>query len=131
VYLSGQTYQSEVVSFNGHQNTHGGAELSETNYDAFLVRFSDSVTGITGIMMEGITVFPNPSNGIFNVVVKNVSGEVQIIVTDNFGREVLMENFSTTGNSARTIDMSGRASGIYFLRVQTENVPVVVKLVKE
>ncbi len=77
------------------------------------------------------SVFPNPSNSVFNLVLKDALGEVQLTVTDNMGREVLMEHFSTTGNSARTIDMSGRTSGIYFLRVQTENGAGVVKLVKE
>jgi hypothetical protein len=109
--------------------------LSATNpcgTEEFCVELSLSniVTGVS-IAEDELSLLPNPSNSIFNLVMKNASGAVQIIVTDNMGREVLMENFSATGNSARTIDMSGRASGIYFLSVQTENGAGVVKLVKE
>lgn len=100
-----------------------------TDLDYQLVGGIDATN--SGRTIPSFSVFPNPSNSIFNLVMKDALGEVGIIVTDNMGREVLMEHFSTTGNSARTIDMSGKASGIYFLRVQTENGAGVVKLVKE
>ncbi len=102
---------------------------SVTDLDYQLVGGIDATNSERTI--PSFSVFPNPSNSLFNLVMKNASGAIQIIVTDNMGREVLMEHFSATGNGARTIDMSGRASGIYFLRVQTENGAGVVKLVKE
>jgi len=128
VYLAGYTKSTTAISINGHQGTLGGGI-----WDAFLVKFNDFGTGLTdeGFTHPLLNIFPNPSHNVFTLVLKNASGDVQIIVTDNMGREVLMENFSATGNSARSIDMSGRASGIYFLRVQTENGAGVVKLVKE
>jgi uncharacterized repeat protein (TIGR01451 family) len=100
-----------------------------TDFDFQLIVGTDQMN--SDQKLPSFYVFPNPGNSIFNLVMKNASGEVRISVTDNMGREVLMESFSATGNSARTIDMSGRAIGIYFLRVQTENGAGVVKLVKE
>lgn len=126
--IEGATGQSYTIVESGNYSvavvSASGCEIHSNNLEM-------TFTAIEEIGTNSWFYWPNPSNGIFNLVMKNASGEVRIIVTDNMGREVLMENFSAKGNSARTIDMSGRASGIYFLRVQTENGAGVVKLVKE
>jgi hypothetical protein len=131
--IPGANLNTYVIIESGNYNVSGN--IGDCSVVSELIETTCICTGISDlgdeILMQALHVFPNPSNSIFSMVIKDALGAIQIIVTDNMGREVLMEHFSATGNSARTIDMSARASGIYFLRVQTENSAGVVKLVKE
>jgi hypothetical protein len=61
-----------------------------------------------------INVFPNPSNGVFEIELPSQKiQEVEIFSSD--GRLVWSENFSTKRNS-QTIKFNARA-GIYFMRI--------------
>lgn len=74
-------------------------------------------------------VYPNPTNGIVNIVLKNpITDEVSIQVTDVTGRVVY--NSDLEGLSFM-IDLSSAADGTYFLNVATDNKrttqPIVLK----
>ncbi|MFD2550456.1 M4 family metallopeptidase [Bizionia sediminis] len=89
--------------------------LSVSNFDA---------------LESGLRVFPNPSQGIFNL--KNV-GALDLMkadVMDINGRVVLSLNLKNTAQTT-AIDLSGMASGMYFLKVQSNLASSVIKLVKE
>lgn len=100
-----------------------------TDLDYQLVGISDPNN--SGRTLASFSVFPNPSNSIFNLVMMNATGDVHITVSDNMGREVLMERFVAIDNSVRSIDLNGMAAGVYFLRVFTANGIGTVRLVKE
>jgi len=65
-----------------------------------------------------LSVFPNPSTGRF-VLTLNPGGllkNAEIIVTDNLNRPVVNK---TWNGETTSIDLSGQAPGLYFLRVIT------------
>ena len=66
-----------------------------------------------------ITVFPNPSNGLFNVMWNgSLSGDVVYNIIDGLGRTIDSGVWSETGSSFNTVvDLSGFESGIYRLNV--------------
>jgi hypothetical protein len=79
--------------------------------------------GIAGASDNGISVFPNPTNGIINIsnhhqVIEN------IILTDLNGRTINSFN----GNN---IDITNVPEGIYFLKIQTAGAVIVEKIVKK
>ncbi len=76
------------------------------------------------------TVFPNPGNGLFTLVTSE-GGAVRLTVTDISGREVHSESYTATIGTARSIDISQQANGIYTLRIETEKGNGGVRLVKE
>ncbi len=108
-----------VVGYD--KNTSSGSEIFfntgfvwEPNTDlqgSLMIRpiFGDPGEIITGLpeIHEKITVFPNPSEGIFKF-----SDPVRILsVYDSFGRKI-----RTTYNRAdRIIDLTGQSKGIYFV----------------
>jgi len=128
VYLTGMTTGSTTaIASDGHQDTNGGGA------DAFLVKFNDMVQ--TGLSEDNptalsFTVFPNPGNGLFTLVTSE-GGAVRLTVTDISGREVLQESYTATPGTARSIDISKQANGIYTLRIETEKGNGGVRLVKE
>jgi len=90
----------------------------------------DFAVGVGEEQAVTFTVFPNPGNGLFTLVT-SAEGMVRLTVKDISGREVVQESYTTTPGTARSIDLSDQANGIYTLRIETEKGTSGVKLVKE
>lgn len=72
-----------------------------------------------------VSVFPNPSQDVFNVILDGIAAE-KIILCDMLGNK--MEEFSTRTNSnAIVIDLSYEANGAYFLQIITADNRVINK----
>ena len=78
------------------------------------------------------TVLPNPVTNILRLKVQESKGQVvQAALTDATGREVLQRKFvPETNTHQEEFGVSELASGVYFLRVQTENKQEVLKVLK-
>ncbi|MBB3842153.1 hypothetical protein FHS57_006184 [Runella defluvii] len=78
------------------------------------------------------TVLPNPVTSILRLKVQESKGQtVQAALTDATGREVLRRQFvPETNTHQEEFGVSELASGVYFLRVQTENKQEVLKVLK-
>ncbi|MCF8258799.1 MAG: SBBP repeat-containing protein, partial [Flavobacteriales bacterium] len=90
----------------------------------------DFAVGVGEERAVTFTVFPNPGNGLLTLVT-SAEGLVRLTVKDISGREVLQESYTATAGTARSIDLSDQANGIYTLRIETEKGTGGVKLVKE
>jgi hypothetical protein len=69
-----------------------------------------------------LNVFPNPNSGNFTLSLEGKQSEkLNVRITDIAGQEVYAENFgSFNGNFNQTIDLSGVASGLYIISVETD-----------
>ena len=76
-------------------------------------------------VQDYVNIFPNPSNGVFNIEGKGIR---KVSVIDTFGQVVLSKEVS---NDAMQIDLNGKAAGIYMLQIVTENGISVRKLIKK
>lgn len=97
---------------------------------------SQNVSLVTSIdeLMGGInaSVFPNPSNGVFNVQwTGSTGGDVQYSVVDATGRTIESGTWSGTTSEFNTfIDLSSVENGVYRLSIIAEGVPATIQLVK-
>ena len=67
---------------------------------------------------DDILIYPNPTTGIFNVVVNNNQESVFISVFNMQGSEIInAELTSNEGNKALQLDLSHQPSGVYLVRV--------------
>ncbi|WP_452602522.1 M4 family metallopeptidase [Pontimicrobium sp. MEBiC06410] len=92
-------------------------------------QYSLSVAEFNGIA-NLVKVYPNPSNGIFNIEKTSTINLVKAEIHDINGRiirTVDLSNMSTT----KAIDLSGAASGMYFMTITSGNSKGVVKLIKQ
>ncbi len=78
---------------------------------------------------ELLSVYPNPTSDLLQIHVQSQS-TTQLSLLDLTGKEIL--NFELeTGNSIKTIDISTLASGIYQLRIASQNTQKLVKIIKK
>jgi hypothetical protein len=71
---------------------------------------------------NNITVFPNPTTGVFTLNLENTNGNYIFQITDIKGQVLQAENVEVIGNTFNTqFDLSSYAKGMYFLRVIGEN----------
>lgn len=71
-----------------------------------------------------IKIFPNPSNGIFEIKMED-SKQGKISIFDMMGNLVFGENLSLV----QTINLSGSPKGIYFVWIQVEDKAMVQKII--
>ncbi|MEO1437465.1 MAG: T9SS type A sorting domain-containing protein [Bacteroidota bacterium] len=106
--------------------------VSDWGNDTYIdnINFSFTSTDVEDPLVElDLNVFPNPSNGLFNIQLSQANAsELQIEVFNAVGQQVYRENGTWT-NLERSIDLSGQSAGVYFLRVQGEGVLETRRLV--
>jgi len=73
--------------------------------------------------IEGLTVYPNPSNGVVHVDWINQSID-RVAVLDAFSREIL-----SFDESVGTINISNLTNGIYYLNIDNNSIRAVVRIV--
>ncbi len=90
----------------------------------------DSLTGLKSICEteNGTEVFPNPSSGIFSLRLKEVNDKIVLVSVSNvLGNEVFRSK-----NIFYSIDISNKATGVYFVKVLTQKKEnFSVKLIKQ
>jgi hypothetical protein len=74
-------------------------------------------------------VYPNPSNGVYNVRINQYTGKVNFQVIDINGRTVYNQT-DERFNIERTLNLSSFQTGVYILKVSGDNVNYTQKLVK-
>lgn len=83
--------------------------------------------GVSEYISQFVTVFPNPSSGAFVVDFGNKNfGSTGVVFTDLTGRVILETNITASGKQA--INVSPISSGIYFLKLTTEQGVAVRKI---
>lgn len=84
---------------------------------------SEAVLGVNNYVFDDFTVFPNPSDGRFNVKFRSEeTSDVEILVYDILGRKIVKKNFKNLSNNFdERIDLQDVAGGIYILSVKRGN----------
>lgn len=75
-------------------------------------------------------VYPNPSNGIINIESMIMDEETNLVVRNVLGQQVHSDKISK-GTTAKTIDLSNFAKGVYSLELSNGNNKAVYKLITE
>lgn len=95
--------------------------------------FTDCTYGISENDLDSqIKIYPNPSEGgIFNIVTKNLNGDVDLQVVNSSGLIVYksIQYKALTENLKSTLDLSNLSAGIYILQIKDNNTLYSRKLV--
>ncbi|MEP7128451.1 MAG: T9SS type A sorting domain-containing protein, partial [Chitinophagales bacterium] len=76
-------------------------------------------------------MFPNPTNGVCNMLLPSNQEVHSIQLTNAIGSVIWQANAKDAHASKIAIDLSGYAAGIYFVKLDTKNGPVIKPLVLE
>jgi hypothetical protein len=74
-----------------------------------------------------VNVYPNPSNGNFNIAIENYSGTLKIAVYDINGREI--QSNVTEFSSEKAINLQGLQTGVYIVKLEGTGVSHSEKIV--
>ena len=83
------------------------------------------------ILSNSIEVYPNPSDGVFNLTISTIDeGNVEIEVYTISGQRIYhnYRNFDYDSNTV-TMDLSGNPNGMYFLRAAINGTQMTRKLI--
>jgi hypothetical protein len=79
-----------------------------------------------------LSVYPNPVKDLLHITLNNVTGSFSLIITNVEGKRLLTKQFAGAGlNNIVTLNTSGLAAGIYFLRVEGSGKTIVGKFIKQ
>jgi PKD repeat protein len=107
--------------------------LTVTN-DCGSETFTESVSTTVGLdeldELGTISVYPNPSNGLFTLDVNlNQSMKLDIVVVNVLGETVVVKEINAlNGVSSEVIDLSTDAPGVYFLKIMSDNLAISTKV---
>jgi hypothetical protein len=89
----------------------------------------NACVGIAENAASSFGVYPNPTNGLLNIVFNTAAEEAVIVVTDVAGKVVMTQQINgVQSGSVAGINLSNEAAGIYFVRVQVGTVSSVQKI---
>lgn len=83
---------------------------------------STGVNDFSAELNAAFSVYPNPSNGVFEVKLNTgnrVNGELNVV--DNTGRLVYTQKLDVVGLYNTAIDLSGFATGLYSVQLRSES----------
>ena len=117
----GNTVVVRFVNINGYGNS---LFIDNVNIDA-LVGMEESS------MLGNVTVYPNPSSGIFRLEIRGASTDrMSYSITDLHGRLLNQERIPAGSDYNGLIDLRTMPEGVYLLRLQSDTGSKSFKLVK-
>ncbi len=84
-----------------------------------------NVTGIDSYSQDAVTVYPNPSNGIFTVNM-NTAAKTTVEVYNVIGEVVYSTQLA---NNSASVDLSNYSAGVYSMKLISGNATVVKQIV--
>ncbi|MBP7389486.1 MAG: T9SS type A sorting domain-containing protein, partial [Chitinophagales bacterium] len=112
--LSAGVYTVTVTDANGCKSISSATVMFE------------NISGIFEDEITGVSVYPNPTNGVFNV---KLPSDSKVEIYNTLGE--LVWKFENANATTHTLNMSGYASGVYSLKISVAEKLSVIKLVKE
>lgn len=116
-YLWNTTATSQTINVN----TTGLYKVVVT--DTHNCQGTDSITvtvsiGINETLLDAVLeVYPNPTQGLINVIMNDASLNFVLNITDVEGRIIMTDTHKFSGIFNKTYDLSELAKGIYYLRI--------------
>jgi hypothetical protein len=129
-----ECYSLDISAWAGHRNVKIMFEsFNKNGNNLFLDNIMiDGSVGIseTGKGDPGIRIYPNPSTGIFNVYLEKAGKNTDISIFDLQGQKVYSEKtLPGSGSITKELNLSGLSKGIYYIRLTTEDVTRVEKII--
>ncbi len=80
---------------------------------------------------QDISIYPNPSEGVFTISVANLKAHTaDLRIMNVIGNEILHETLTRgDGQFAKTIDLSHLAKGLYYVKLEADNFSAVRRVI--
>ena len=118
------------ISFTPDVNGNYALEITENGNACVDTTSCVAITtvGLIENKTNDVVVYPNPTNGVFNISLKSDLEEVHITVIDMLGKKVYAKTYANTNS----IDLElKQPSGMYFVEVRTKESSKTIRLIKK
>jgi len=128
--LAGNTYRAHGRLFCDSIIT-AYRSVSWTNPPVFWTQPGSPIRDGGGVSINDLSVFPNPSNGVFNILFdSDIKQKIKITIFNLLGEELYYEEIEDCiGEFNKRIDSDSYNCGIYFINIETENSILTSKLI--
>jgi gliding motility-associated-like protein len=124
-YYAGPTNVNELSSPDAASVTVQSANVDASCSDKSLL--AENATSQESTV--SFVVYPNPSNGLFNVNFTGATGDVQLTVLNTLGAVVMSKTVSA--DSVSEIDLRNQADGVYIVQMITTNTNMTARITKQ
>jgi PKD repeat protein len=82
-------------------------------------------------VFEVSNAYPNPTAGVFTLdLLMSQAGTVELLITDYSGRLIMQRTYENLSELEQTFDITAHASGIYILRLQSQDETKILRILK-
>lgn len=85
------------------------------------IRFIDPTVGIDELSAVDFSVYPNPTDGVINVIVGDTPYDYSISIVDALGRQHYKTNSTDARSNSYEINLTNLVRGVYIIRIQSDN----------
>jgi hypothetical protein len=85
--------------------------------------------GVKEITSNVVSIYPNPTKGMFTISLANTNEAVSYTITTLEGRLVEQANNVTQRNIQ--VDLTNESKGVYFLIIQENNTNTTYKIIRQ
>lgn len=125
-YLTGLTWSTDLYTTTGAFQT---ANAGTRDLFVFKLDLLPYLSSIENLKNNLFNIFPNPSYGVYQIVFENTNMlDLELEVYDITGKLVLKQKVSNKNDFY--IDISKEASGVYLLKVKTNQAQQITRLIK-
>ncbi|MBI9036990.1 MAG: T9SS type A sorting domain-containing protein [Bacteroidales bacterium] len=123
-----------ILTEYSYLNPYGNAYTSNVfpDEDGNYSMLNFSITGISDEISNKplLSIYPNPSEGIFNILIEGISGDLQMKVIGLRGNEYRFYEFEGIKSiTKKQLDLKGLPAGVYFINFSGKNFTQVKKIV--
>jgi len=119
--------QNNSVSYSFTVDPNNAATTSSSRFE---IVFSNSTLNLNTNEVLDVTLYPNPSNGSFNIVIPNMDSTAKMEVFNTLGQSVFVSTLSHSGlnfiDTGKTL-----TTGIYYVKISQARKNVIKKLIIE
>ncbi len=121
----------DIELFNNSLYIAGDFIYAGTSTSNFISRLSSPSTAVTEVFNNNeISIYPNPSTGLFTITMQNNSIKSKLEIYNMLGEKVL-EQLNVKPQPSMEIDLSAYPKGVYFVKINDETKIVSSKIVVE